>query len=163
MPWWAWMVMGFGLILLELLTPVGFHLLFVGVGALVVGGLVGLVLAVPAWMEWLLFSGLSHRPAPVSPPACHPVSCWWPTRRNRHPRRRNGTGSRDHRHRRHWPGRAARHHMERAQYRRPISLSWSALRGRKTRGFDVVRAWFVKLFYVAVAKGAVPHRERKER
>jgi inner membrane protein len=56
MPWWAWMVMGFGLILLELLTPVGFHLLFVGVGALVVGGL---VLAVPVWMEWLLFSGLS--------------------------------------------------------------------------------------------------------
>jgi membrane protein implicated in regulation of membrane protease activity len=59
MPWWAWMVAGFCLILLELLTPVGFYLLFFGIGALVVGGLVGLVLAAPAWLEWFLFSCLS--------------------------------------------------------------------------------------------------------
>jgi membrane protein implicated in regulation of membrane protease activity len=59
MPWWAWMVLAFVLILLELLTPVGFYLLFFGVGALMVGTLVGLGVLAPPWVEWFLFSVLS--------------------------------------------------------------------------------------------------------
>jgi hypothetical protein len=59
MPWWAWMVLAFALILLELLTPAGFHLLFFGVGALLVGMLVGVGVLAPPWVEWFLFSCLS--------------------------------------------------------------------------------------------------------
>jgi membrane protein implicated in regulation of membrane protease activity len=59
MPWWAWVVLGLGLILLELLTPLGFSLMFFGVGALVVGALVGLQLPMPLWAEWVLFSACS--------------------------------------------------------------------------------------------------------
>ena len=59
MPWWAWLVLGLGLILLELLTPLSFYLMFFGVGALVLGALAGLRLPIPLWGEWLLFSGFS--------------------------------------------------------------------------------------------------------
>jgi len=59
MPWWAWVVLGLGLILIELLTPLGFFLLFFGVGALVVGALVSLQWPVPLWAEWVLFSACS--------------------------------------------------------------------------------------------------------
>jgi inner membrane protein len=59
MPWWAWLALGLGLVLLELLTPLGFYLMFFGVGALVLGALASLRLPVPLWGEWLLFSGLS--------------------------------------------------------------------------------------------------------
>jgi hypothetical protein len=59
MPWWAWL--GFGLlsILLELLTSLGFYLIFFGVGALVVGALASLPWVIPPWAEWLLFTGCS--------------------------------------------------------------------------------------------------------
>ncbi|HSF33167.1 MAG TPA: NfeD family protein [Candidatus Tectomicrobia bacterium] len=59
MPWWAWWGLGLLLILLELLTPLGFYLIFFGVGALLVGGLAGLLLTVPPWAEWLLFAACS--------------------------------------------------------------------------------------------------------
>lgn len=59
MTWWLWVILGFALMGLELFTPVGFYFLFFGVGALVVGILVGLGLAGPTWMEWLLFSVVS--------------------------------------------------------------------------------------------------------
>jgi inner membrane protein len=59
MTWWLWVVLGFVLMGLELFTPGGFYVLFFGVGALVVGILVGLGLAGPTWMEWLLFSVVS--------------------------------------------------------------------------------------------------------
>jgi inner membrane protein len=59
MPWWAWLVLGLGLILLELLTPLSFYLMFFGVGALVLGALTSLHLPIPLWGEWLLFSGFS--------------------------------------------------------------------------------------------------------
>jgi inner membrane protein len=59
MPWWAWLVLGLGLILLELLTPLSFYLMFFGIGALVLGALVGLRLPIPLWGEWLLFSAFS--------------------------------------------------------------------------------------------------------
>jgi membrane protein implicated in regulation of membrane protease activity len=56
MPWWAWLGFGLLLILCELLTPLGFYLIFFGVGALVVGALASFHLPVPLWVEWLLFS-----------------------------------------------------------------------------------------------------------
>jgi inner membrane protein len=59
MPWWGWWGLGLLLILLELVTPLGFYLIFFGVGALVVGGLASLQLDVPPWAEWLLFAGFS--------------------------------------------------------------------------------------------------------
>jgi len=59
MPWWLWLMVGLGLFLTDLLVPGGFYLLFFGVGALVVGLLAGLNLALPPWAEWLLFSGVS--------------------------------------------------------------------------------------------------------
>lgn len=59
MLWWAWLLVGFLLVAAELLTPGGFYLLFFGLGGIAVGllGLVGV--ALPAWGQWLLFSGLS--------------------------------------------------------------------------------------------------------
>ncbi len=59
MAWWIWILSGLVLVLIELLTPGGFYILFFGIGALVVGALAGLKLAGPPWMEWLLFSLLS--------------------------------------------------------------------------------------------------------
>lgn len=59
MLWWAWLLVGFLLVAAELLTPGGFYLLFFGLGGIAVG-LVGLAgVALPAWGQWLLFSGLS--------------------------------------------------------------------------------------------------------
>jgi membrane protein implicated in regulation of membrane protease activity len=59
MIWWYWVVLGLLLTGLELATPGGFFLLFFGVGALLVGGLVTIGAAGPAWVQWLLFSVLS--------------------------------------------------------------------------------------------------------
>lgn len=59
MLWWAWLLVGFLLVVAELLTPGGFYLLFFGLGGIVVGllGLAGI--ALPAWGQWLLFSALA--------------------------------------------------------------------------------------------------------
>lgn len=59
MPWWAWFLFALLLFTGELLTPGGFWLIFFGFGSLAVGtlGLAGLEL--PAWGQWLLFTGLS--------------------------------------------------------------------------------------------------------
>ncbi len=59
MLWWAWLLVGFLLVVAELLTPGGFYLLFFGLAGIVVGllGLGGI--ALPAWGQWLLFSALS--------------------------------------------------------------------------------------------------------
>ncbi|HEY7617627.1 MAG TPA: NfeD family protein [Terriglobales bacterium] len=59
MAWWTWIILGFLLVLGEMLTPGGFYLLFFGIGALVVGLLTIFGMAGPAWMEWLLFSVIS--------------------------------------------------------------------------------------------------------
>jgi membrane protein implicated in regulation of membrane protease activity len=59
MPWWAWLGLGLLLTLLELLTPLGFYLIFFGVGAVMVGALAGLPLAIPPWAEWPLFAGFA--------------------------------------------------------------------------------------------------------
>ena len=59
MPWWSWLILGFALLAGEMLSPGGFYLLFVGVGALIVGLLALANLAGPDWMQWLLFALIS--------------------------------------------------------------------------------------------------------
>jgi hypothetical protein len=59
MAWWVWVLLGLGLLVVEVLTPGGFFVFFFGVGAVIVGALVGLGMGGPAWLPWLLFSGLS--------------------------------------------------------------------------------------------------------
>lgn len=59
MTWWLWVLLGLGLLLLEVLMSGGFFALFFGVAAVVVGVLVRLDMGGPAWFQWLLFSLLS--------------------------------------------------------------------------------------------------------
>lgn len=59
MIWWYWLLLGLALLAVEIITPGGFYLLFFGLAALAVGGVTGLGLIEPAWMQWLLFSVLS--------------------------------------------------------------------------------------------------------
>ena len=59
MPWWGWLIIGFGLMAAELLgIEAAYFLIFVGVAAILTG-LVGLVgLDLPIWGQWLLFATL---------------------------------------------------------------------------------------------------------
>ena len=59
MIWWYWLLFGLVLLASEMVTPGGFYLMFFGLAALVVGATVGLGLAIPTWLEWVLFSALS--------------------------------------------------------------------------------------------------------
>ncbi len=59
MPWWSWLILGFALLGGEMLSPGGFYLLFVGIGALIVGLLALANLAGPDPVQWLLFALLS--------------------------------------------------------------------------------------------------------
>lgn len=59
MLWWIWVLFGFFLLLLELMTPGGLYLLFFGISSLAVGLLTGIQLSGPLWTQWLLFSILS--------------------------------------------------------------------------------------------------------
>lgn len=55
MNWSLWVVLGLVLLALELATPGGFFVVFFGVGALTVGGLVLLGVVEAVWVQWLLF------------------------------------------------------------------------------------------------------------
>lgn len=60
MPWWAWMVLGIGLLGVEMFViDAQFYLVFIGLSAAVVGllGLFGVDL--PNWAQWLIFSALA--------------------------------------------------------------------------------------------------------
>ena len=59
MTWWIWMLLGLSLLIAELVMAGAFIFLFFGVSALLVGGLVGLGIVGPDWLQWLLFSLLS--------------------------------------------------------------------------------------------------------
>jgi inner membrane protein len=59
MEWWIWILLGFSLLLGEIVTPGGFYMLFFGVGAVVVGVLAGFNVAGPLWFQFILFSGIS--------------------------------------------------------------------------------------------------------
>jgi membrane protein implicated in regulation of membrane protease activity len=60
MPWWAWLVLGIGLLGVEMFViDAQFYLVFIGLSAALVGllGLVGLDL--PNWAQWLMFAVLA--------------------------------------------------------------------------------------------------------
>jgi inner membrane protein len=57
--WWLWLLLGFLLLALELMTPGGFYVFFFGVGAIAVGLLATIGLAGPPPMQWLLFAVIS--------------------------------------------------------------------------------------------------------
>jgi membrane protein implicated in regulation of membrane protease activity len=56
MLWWMWMLFGFGLLAVEMFTPGLFYFFFFGVGAILVGALVGLGVDASVSLQWLLFS-----------------------------------------------------------------------------------------------------------
>ena len=60
MPWWAWLVVGIGVLSVEMFViDAQFYLVFLGASAVLVGllGLAGV--ATPEWAQWLVFSLLS--------------------------------------------------------------------------------------------------------
>ena len=59
MTWSYWLFMGLVLAGAEMISPMGFYLLFFGIAALIVGALAGLGIVQTAWLEWLLFSILA--------------------------------------------------------------------------------------------------------
>jgi inner membrane protein len=59
MAWWVWTLVGLVLLAVEIVTPGGFFVIFFGLAAIIVGALVGLGLAGPDWLQWLLFSVLA--------------------------------------------------------------------------------------------------------
>jgi inner membrane protein len=54
-----WLLLGFLLFAIEVVTPGGFFVFFFGVGAVIVALLTALDLAGPPWLQWLLFGGIS--------------------------------------------------------------------------------------------------------
>ena len=59
MTWWLWLLIGIALLLVELLTPGGFWVLFFGIGALATGVLTWAGVAASETVQWMLFSLLS--------------------------------------------------------------------------------------------------------
>ncbi|HEY8266268.1 MAG TPA: NfeD family protein [Steroidobacteraceae bacterium] len=60
MSWWAWLVLGIGLLGAEMFViDAQFYLVFIGLSAAIVGllGLFGV--ALPQWTQWLVFSALA--------------------------------------------------------------------------------------------------------
>lgn len=59
MAWWIWLVLGFILLLVEVLTPGGFYIFFFGVAAVAVALVAAAGLEGPLWIQGLLFAVLS--------------------------------------------------------------------------------------------------------
>lgn len=59
MAWWVWALTGLVLLVVEIVTPGGFFVVFFGIAALAVAALVGLGLGGADWVQWLLFSVLA--------------------------------------------------------------------------------------------------------
>ena len=59
MTWWIWILVGLALLALEVAFAGGIIMLFFGVSALIVGGLVALGVGGPLWVQALLFAVLS--------------------------------------------------------------------------------------------------------
>ena len=59
MEWWQWLAGGLALVVLEVVTPSGFFIIFFGIGALTVGVLARLAVVEAWWLQWLLFTVLS--------------------------------------------------------------------------------------------------------
>ena len=54
MSWWLWVLFGFALLVVEMLTPGGFFALFFGVGALATA--VAAAVGAPSTLQWLFFT-----------------------------------------------------------------------------------------------------------
>ena len=59
MGWWIWILVGLGLLAVEVIVPGGIILLFFGAAAIVVGAFVWLGIGGPVWFQWAMFSVLS--------------------------------------------------------------------------------------------------------
>jgi len=60
MPWWAWITVGTLLLAAEMtFVDLEFYLVFLGISALFVGMLALAGIAMPAWLQWLVFAGLA--------------------------------------------------------------------------------------------------------
>ena len=59
MGWWIWILIGLGLLAVEVIVPGGIILLFFGAAAIVVGTFVWLGIGGPVWLQWAMFSALS--------------------------------------------------------------------------------------------------------
>lgn len=60
MPWWGWITIGAMLLIAEMtIVDLEFYLVFLGVSALIVGLLSLSGLALPFWVQWMVFAGLS--------------------------------------------------------------------------------------------------------
>ena len=60
MPWWGWMAVGALLLVAELtFVDLEFYLVFLGLSALITGMLELAGIALPFWMQWLVFGALA--------------------------------------------------------------------------------------------------------
>lgn len=59
MPWWIWLAGGFVLLVVELVTPSGFFIMFFGVGALLTGVLASTGAVTGPAAQWFVFTVLS--------------------------------------------------------------------------------------------------------
>ena len=60
MPWWGWLVLGIGLLGVEMfVVDAQFYLVFIGVAAALVGLLALAGLDLPQWAQWLAFAALA--------------------------------------------------------------------------------------------------------
>jgi inner membrane protein len=60
MPWWSWIVIGTLLLCAELFAiDLQFYLIFIGLGAIVVGVVELIAPSLPDWASWLLFAVLA--------------------------------------------------------------------------------------------------------
>lgn len=59
MPWWMWLAGGFVLLVVELVTPSGFFIMFFGVGAILTGVLTSMNVLSGAAPQWFTFTALS--------------------------------------------------------------------------------------------------------
>jgi inner membrane protein len=59
MEWWMWLAAGFVLLVLELVTPSGFFIMFFGVGAILTGVLASVGLLTSLGAQWFAFTAAS--------------------------------------------------------------------------------------------------------
>jgi membrane protein implicated in regulation of membrane protease activity len=60
MPWWGWITIGAMLLIAEMtFVDLEFYLIFLGISALLVGGLELAGVAMPYWLQWVAFAILS--------------------------------------------------------------------------------------------------------
>jgi membrane protein implicated in regulation of membrane protease activity len=59
MIWWIWILVGLGLLVVELFVPTGFFIFLIGIGAIATGLLAAVGLAGPPWLHWFLLVAIS--------------------------------------------------------------------------------------------------------